>query len=527
MLTVWVREFGHPTLFDIEMEQECVALDHNVFLDLHLPLGDRPEGQQSQYLLDDWIGEYVELCVTDEIFHEIDRLSDPGKKREEQRWALQYRRISNPEWEELVEVAAEAAPRADDADHRHVARAASAGAVYFVSRDSNLLAGAKAIEAALGVVVLRPEALIVRLDSTRADDPYRPLSLQGTELHQRSPGDDLHELMITSQLNHAAGEKRGELGSRLRPVLADPQNYDVQVIQDGGGRVIAAFARRLVGNYLEVPFLRVASGVTGAHVIARQLVFGQRKRAADLGLEEVRFIDPHPSRDVLHALPPEHFQEFELGWTCRVQTGIVNLDEHSRSKATAAIGAFEFERRCWPVKVAGAGIPTYLVPIKVAFAESLFDTGLARQSLLPRQIDLGLGREHVYYRRPRNSRGIAVGSRILWYVTGDAAIHPHGSVRAVSHVADVVVGRPRSLFARFERFGAFTLQQVSEAADGKGQVMALRFANTELFENPAGLDDLRALWNENGSVFQAPLSPTHVGERMFCLLYERCSSYAS
>jgi ribosomal protein S18 acetylase RimI-like enzyme len=529
MLTVWVRDFEPLTLFDdFHDERAVAALDHNVFLDLHMDETQRPQGEESRYLLADWIGEYVEFCLTDEVFYEIHKHVDADERAVEQQWASSYRNVSKPNdgWADLVDEIATLAPKTGTADHRHVARAAAAGATYLVSRDGDLLDAARAIEEALGLVVLPPEGLIVRLDRMRSDDPYQPVALQGTELSQLSPSADMHEELLRALLNHGVGEKRAELGSRLRPMLADREHHEVQVVQAADGRIVAGFARQVVDRRLEIPFIRVVPGAAGANVIARQLVFGQRKRAADSQLLEVRITDSHISRDIRAALKPERFEERAGIWTCQVETGIVEAQDVGVDDGLSSTTAVDFEDKFWPVKVSGAEISTYLVPIKVAFAEALFDLGLAEQSLLPRQLGLGLSREHVYYRSTQNARGIAAGARILWYVTGDAPIHSRGSVRAVSQVSDVVIGRPRSLHARFERFGVYSEEQVSSRADGSGNVMALRFANTEVLQHPISLDALTSIWGESGERFFPPLSPMLISERMFCLLYERSSAYA-
>jgi ribosomal protein S18 acetylase RimI-like enzyme/predicted nucleic acid-binding protein len=529
MLTIWERNFGNPTLFDVlEGERARAALDHNVFLDLHLPQVRRPEGKESEYLLTDWIAEYIELCVTDEIFHEIHDHKDAKEKSTEQGWASQYRNISNPAdaWEPLVAIVAELAPKADPADHRHVARAAAAGAAYLVSRDGDLLDSSDAIESGLDIAVLPPERLIARLDRMRSDDPYRPVALQGTELSQFVPPDDLHAEFMSSLLNHASGEKRAELGARLRPALADRSTYDIQIVQTRDGRTIGGFARRVAGDQLDVPFLRVAPGWVGAHVVARQLAFAQRKHAADSGLGEVKVTDPHPSRDIRDALKLEYFRQGNAEWVCDVRTGLLDVTEGASARSLSANEAFDLENREWPVKIIGAEIPTYLVPIKLPFAEALLDPELAGGSLIPRRMGLGLNREHVYYRRVQNARGIAPGARILWYVSGDSRLRSRGSVCAVSQAAEVVVERPRSLFARFERFGVYGFEQVRELADGKGQVMAIRFTNTELLDRPLNLDELTRLWEQNGDRFHAPRCPTAISEHMFCRLYEQSSRYA-
>jgi ribosomal protein S18 acetylase RimI-like enzyme/predicted nucleic acid-binding protein len=527
MLTGWVLDLedsSYPTLFDEhQAERATAALDHNVFLDLHIDISRRPQAEESRYLLEDWIAENIELCLTDEIFHEIYNHPDAQERSLEQRWADQYRKISrqSDDWEALIAEVAELAPKADDADHRHVARAAVAGADYLISRDRDLLDAAEAIEDALNLAVLSPAALIVRLDQIRADDPYQPVALAGTDLKQLTPTEDMHEEVLAALLNNAAGERRSELAARLRPIFADRQNFEVQVVRATDGRIIAGFARRIVDRRLEIPFMRVAAQA-GSNVVARQLLFAQRKHTADLRLGEARLTDPHPSKNVQEVLKSEHFEETAGGWTSHIETGFVDFDQLDLQDPSPMTPA-EYEDRYWPAKIVGAEVSSYLVPIRVPFAEAL---GLAEQTLLPRELGLGLNREHVYYRRVQNDRGIAPGARILWYVSGGTRAQPRGVVRAVSQVAEVAIDRPRTLHARFERFGVYSLEQVLALEDGKGQVMALRFVNTEIFERPLDLDELEDLWSEEGQRFLAPRSPSSIGERMFCLLYQRSSSYA-
>lgn len=388
LLTIWVRGFGHPTLFDVGSDDRPrAALDHNVFLDLHLDARVRPQGVESRYLLDDWIAEYVELCVTDEIFHEIHQHEDADERVAQQQWASEYRNVSAPSaaWEGLVSIVARLAPAAGDRDHRHVARAAAGGAAYLVSRDGELLKAATGIEETLAISVLRPEALIVRLDATRSESPYQPADLQGTALRQFAPPDRLHDEVIAALLNHGAGERLADLRSRLRPSLADPAQCDVRIVQTPHDRTVAGFVRRSDAGRLEIPLLRVVPGWRGAHVVARQLVFAQRRHAADHGLSQVVVTDAHLPRDVLTALPAESFEEIAGGWSCDVQTGVVVASDGNNADSNAQ--AAEAEVRCWPPKVLGAGIPTYMVAITVAFAEALLDPHLAAQSLLPRQVE--------------------------------------------------------------------------------------------------------------------------------------------
>jgi hypothetical protein len=247
-------------------------------------------------------------------------------------------------------------------------------------------------------------------------------------------------------------------------------------------------------------------------------------------MSEVLVRDPHPSPAVELALAAEGFTAVTGGWSCRVEAGLRDVsavDELEAHDPALPAKAAVLEHERWPLKVVGAGVPTYLVPIKLGWAERLFDTGLAEQTLLPRSSVLGLSREHVYYRSPRNHRNIAPGARILWYVSGTGPAQQEAHVRAVSQVAEVVVGRPRTLHRRFERLGVYTEQDVLSAGSPAGAVMAIRFVDTELFSEPVSRTALERLCKDEGERFSRPLCPQPIGERMFCPVYRRASRYAA
>ena len=220
------------------------------------------------------------------------------------------------------------------------------------------------------------------------------------------------------------------------------------------------------------------------------------------------------------ALEAESFVQVQSGWSCQIERGLRPADpDMGRSRAAV------IERSRWPTKVSGAGLPTYLVAIQPVFAERLFDSKLAEQTLLHRELGLGLSREHVYYRAPNLGGFISAPARVLWYVSGGRPGHPDGELRAVSHLAEVVIDSPKVLCRRFERLGAWRYEQVCDAAGRKGQAMALRVVDTELFDDPLDLKALRAVCEEIGTTFRPPFSPIEVDESVFELLYRRSSAY--
>jgi ribosomal protein S18 acetylase RimI-like enzyme/predicted nucleic acid-binding protein len=527
-LVVWALERELPDLFTDLVERddrELAAVDQNILEDLVNP---RPQGAQTEALLEDWVTELVELAATDENLHELEQSNDASHRRKLRVQLTYFRRLTPPrrEWEPLREKVEALVPEAEPGDCCHVARAKAAGARYFVTRDQDVLDAAERLERELEIEVVRPEELVTRLDRLRAEDRYEPSVLQGTEIVER-PADEVdQEQLIGAFLNYGP-EKRAHFLRIFRGALASPDEHSARVFSDRDGRLLGLVVRREHSDRLELELLRCGVGDRLGSAVARQLVYDQRERAANAGLGLVEVGDPAPSGPVERALPEEGYRRLDRGrWVCLVERGMVQADQlpELASASNLAEAAGLLERQRWPLKILGAGIPAFVVPIKPRWAEELFDTGLAEGTLFDRQTALGLAREHVYYRRPRNDRGMQAPARILWYVSTSRG-HPIGHLRAVSKLAEVVVGKPDVLYRRFCRLGTYDRDQVRAAADRSGRVMALRFVDTELLQRPIGLEALRGMWGRTGRDFTVP-SPQPVDEDMFAELYSRSSDYA-
>ena len=527
-LVVWALERELPDLFTDLVERddrELAALDQNILEDLVNP---RPQGAQTEALLEDWVTELVELAATDENLHELERSNDASHRRKLRVQLTYFRRLSPPpeDWEPLREKVEALVPGAERGDCCHVARAKAAGARYFVTRDQDVLDATERLHNELEIQAVRPEGLIARLDRLRAEDRYEPSVLQGTEIVER-PADEVdQEQLIGAFLNYGP-ERRAQFLRIFRGALASPEQHSARVFSDRDGRLLGLVVRREHDDRLELELLRCGAGDRLGSAVARQLAYNQREQAANAGLGLVEVSDPAPSGPVERSLPEEGYRRSVDGrWICLVEPGLVQADQvpelagASNPGETAAL----VERQRWPLKILAAGIPVFIVPIRPRWAEELFDTGLAEQTLFDRQTALGLAREHVYYRRPRNDRGMQAPARILWYVS-TSSHHPIGHLRAVSTLAEVVVGKPDVLYRRFSRLGIYDRNQVRNAADRRGRVMALRFVDTELLQHPIGLEELRALWADVGKDFTVR-SPQPVDEDIFAELYSRGSDYA-
>jgi GNAT superfamily N-acetyltransferase/predicted nucleic acid-binding protein len=518
LLTIWLRDHGHPDLFTPTDEpRDLIALDQVIVSDLVL---DTERGAPSRNLLDSWVQDMAELCVTQQAHVESNNCEDAALRERLMLKLSDFRFIGGSDLDRVLhEKAAALTPDAGDGDHRHLAYAVAGGARYLVTRDDGLLAASDDVSAALGIAVVRPEQLIANLDHARRHTLYEPASLQGTELSEaRLAGGD-QDQFTTALLSHGNGERRASFRARLRAALAEPDRHHVVAVRSRDGAVRAGFLRARCDDRLDVGLLRVVGSDQTSIALARQIVFSQRLEAAREGVEEIIVSDSCLAPAMMEALEAESFTRVDQGWRCRVECGLRRPEDADLMEAAA------MERERWPLKILGAGIPTYMVAIEPVWAERLFDSDLASRTLLHRDLALGLSREHVYYRSPTLGSNITAPGRILWYVRGGRPGHPEGEIRAVSRLVEVVSGPAIALHRRFARLGVWSREEVAAAARN-GQVMGLRIEDTELLRWPSGLPELRTTFERAGLRFRPPQSPIEIDDSEFELIYRRSSGYA-
>jgi hypothetical protein len=129
------------------------------------------------------------------------------------------------------------------------------------------------------------------------------------------------------------------------------------------------------------------------------------------------------------------------------------------------------------VKITDAELPTFLIPVQPRWSYELFGYP---EGLLARDHNLGLSREHVYYRAPL-PRGESAPARILWYASSDDTMKV-SAVFACSRLEQCVTDDAERLYRQFKHLGVYRRKDVMEtAAKYAGQAMALRFSDTALF----------------------------------------------
>jgi hypothetical protein len=179
----------------------------------------------------------------------------------------------------------------------------------------------------------------------------------------------------------------------------------------------------------------------------------------------------------------------------------------------SAHAATRLEHAWWPAKIVDSDLPCYVVPIKTAFAVELFGypTGL-----LPRNTQLSLGREHVYYHSAVNSV-LTAPARIVWYASGQG--QGAGHFFGTSILDGLMVDTPERLHAALGYYGVFSLTAVTEAARGRDHAEALRLSDTELFETPVSLRGYEALRSVTGGGAPNFPSTRKLSPALFAALY--------
>lgn len=533
-LTIWWLSFGHPTLFTEPLgEAQIAAIDMNVFLDL---ITHRSEGRTSLALQDALISDEIELAITDEVFIEINKGDDPVQRASLREQAAAFQRLSPPapRWNEIYYELERSAQRPmrrrDEPDLRHVAQAIAGGAAFLVTRDRDLTRRWGRLADQLRTRILAPHELAQLLDQQRRQAVYAPAKLEETDIEIRRLRASEVDATLDFMTVQASGERGRDLRRVLQDLLAQTGRVDLWVLTESS-KHLAVWSERILGSDLTVELFRVNQS-TLAHTLARHLLFRLKNLALDQKLSKVEIADERISSPVATALRDEYF-ELSGGdparWTYwpirfigplkRFQTRIVqdNIAMPTWLKRPSELGdvrGMEVERRYWPAKIVDAPLETFMVPIKPFFAEELFDVDLARETLFYRRRDLGLSREHVYYRSPRGSAGIAAPARIVWYVTSKKNAAGTSAVVACSRLDEVVLGPADILYQRFRHLGVYSRSEVRARAAG-GLVMALRFTDTQRFPHRVDLKKLNAIAKSEGKRGLFTQGPWRVSDSFF------------
>lgn len=542
VLDGWWLDFRHPNLF-AEVDSDAlltVAIDHTVFTDLRGQVPS-PDAAESQVLEVGWMTDLVELAFTPQLYQDVRRIEDVAE-RKHQRSALAGLREITPEpavtvarGRQLLNAASAASlelPAQSALEHRlrYIAEASSAGIQVLATRDPQLARLADLAWDVSGVRVVAPSTVSLHVDELRQAQVYRPADLMGTEfrISEVAPGG---EAELVAFFEQSSGEAGTTFAQRLRELAEDTLSWRRELIRDGDGHPVALYAWAVDGRTLTVSVLRTATHPL-EETLARQVLFTLKQTAREGGAHVVRITDALASSAARAAARDDGFVEYAAGQAALLVDVCGSAEVVTEAAAAAAQElsieapslrsglpaevAGVVERSWWPAKVMDSQLASFIVPIDPIWSTELFNVPAM---LLPRSNELGISREHVYYRSP-GRRGESVPARLLWYVSQGASGHEGQVVVGCSRLEEVVVDTAEALFSQFERLGVYGLREINKVADSSsGKAMALRFSDTEIFPEPVSYRRLTALATGMGLRLSV-MSLTKIDNRLFEAVYQ-------
>jgi len=549
ILTHWWYGHNHSDLVSLAQEQELeqklkVVIDANVFFDLR-----KKSNEESMALDADWLEDSIAICITDEMLNEINRSPSGQERIESRNFASQFPTLPfiQDDFDNINALLGKYYPAnptdRDKSDFAHLAKAISAHAEFFVTRDDAVLNSGDKLYDEFSISVLRPSDLIIEIDSLSRKREYQPARLAGTLYEISKVQSKQESLLIKTFQNQSDGEKRTNLKDQLRRLLSSPHDTECLVAWTHEKKPVGLIAYNCGdADTLDVSLLRAIPTHPLYASIIRFLISLIVKKALSKQCQIIQVSDLHLDGKTKEALVEDHFVLTNTIWLK------LSLPFHSeKSVALTRLGELgmshpHLERRCkdfqdifsdpiasndptiiwkiedalWPIKITDSNIPCFIVPIQPQWALHLFDEHLANRDFFGAKIDLGLNREGVYYRAKANSSGLSAPARILWYVSQNNRHPESGCVRAHSRLDEVLLGTPKLLYRKFQRLGIYNWKDVFAKANNNldNPIMALRFCKTEMLDNPYPWNKVTQLLAEAGIKTQLQ-SPSRIPANIF------------
>jgi predicted nucleic acid-binding protein/GNAT superfamily N-acetyltransferase len=557
ILTNWWLDRGTPDLFSspeqVDAEKKLkIVIDANVFYDLDNPVA--PDTEESKALQADWLQSSIELQITPETLNEINRHNTSSHRLRNRNRTARFT-VLRPQHDRFSSIERKVrkffrAPlsESDESDVRQLAWAIASGQSIFVTRDENLLDLASQLYREFAISLMRPSDFIIQLDELHEHSKYQPARVAGTLALQRlrkAPTDDLVRALQASERK----ETKPKFRERFCKYLAAPQSCHCWGLFWEKEKPAALFVYdRTSKEELLVPFLRITRG-SEAFTILRNLLLRLVQDAATENRTRIVITDPFCLEFVEQELEQDGFNREGRYWVKHTIPSAVTaerfIEKHSSILESGGRGgehevmqsfseiirsdartAQKLERAYWPLKIVDAPIPNYIIPIQPRWAAELFDNELANQDLFGARTKLSLNREGVYYRSAMPTGGLTAPGRILWYVSDDKKYQGSKCIRACSFLEDVVVGRPKELFRRFDRLGVYEWKHLMALTKDNidKNLMTVRYSDTQLMANPIIWDDFQAVLQESGVRTQLQ-SPQQISSQVFAKLYRMGMGY--
>lgn len=516
LLTLWEYQISEDSQLDLFKEKTSnqaldVVIDAQILFHLNDALSE--ETESSHALLGDFLADSIELCVTDEIFHEIDRQENANRRVRSRHFAHGFRKVSYDRtiaahYENTLRSILATNTASDESDIRHLAKTAASEVGVFVTLDEAILARASEIERETKLLVISPVKLIIQIHELIEKQSYTPAPVSGQDLAWRRLTSENLDCLL-DQFKEPS-ERRGQLRIHINQFLSRPNIYRSEIFGSSDKNLCIRVYREDT-DILRIHFARTVRS-TEQTLFEQYLIAASLQTCIGLGLTAVRFDSYFLSMSFRTHLLQTGFRETENGFVrlCLPQA-------FSRQEVLDKFATFhsEFDKQhnrmsdkdlidsCSPVGYTNDRESHFIIPIKPAYAISLFDTKAASEDFFGGRSRILMRWTNVYYRSKTHHKVLKPPGRILWYVSGKA-----GSIRAVSHLDAIEIGSPKELYRKFRRFGTLDWPDLFEMCnqDPTKEIMAMKFSHTFLFLNPVSLAALREMEGRHHVPLQSPRS---------------------
>lgn len=527
-LTFWCLSLAPDeqlSLFQAKLSDNTldVCIDAQIFFDLYAL--DNDASIPSKALTSDFLVNTIELCITEELFVEIDRAEDSDRRKFSRNRAHQFRKIeSNPSLEEQFKKTLSGLLPHDTlsqkSDIRHLAKTAASTTNTFITRDNALLNRKEEIYNLTGLRVIPPSELIIELHELSEKQAYLPDRISGFQIKWgRVTANDLNNFEYTQFLVYQ--EKKSHFKQKLHACLAHPNRYICEVLQANS----TVMAIRILEEKDTTKELNLCLGrsiqSTDASLYERFLIIHTIHTALERKLEMLTV-----ARDALapHLTPDLEEMGFEKSGDVFVRfcftraldrkTTLARISElHSTvTNIYENMSDTELERRCSPLALSTCK-HAFLIPVRPGYAISLINSSQSADDLFGGDIRILLRWDNVYYRKKTRHRMIQAPAQILWYVSRDIK-----KIVAVSWLDEVEIGEPKELFRKFKKSGVLEWRDIYEMCDGdvSKEIMALKFSHTLPLREQIPLNKLQNIMEKNQAALQlqsvSKLPPKVLGE---------------
>ena len=531
-LTIWHLTLGQDNQLDLFQAKTSdgsldVIIDAQIFFDFDEP--DITKTKPSKVLLSDFLIDSLNLLITDEIFNEIDRQEDSKLRNKSRNRAHNSSKVEYNSHlvEDFIKLLKEILPNRkprEGSDIRQLAKAAASNVKTFVTRDGDLLKNARRISDTVGLEVVNPTELIIRLHELSEGQSYAPDRVAGLNLRwNRLTSKDLTDFPFHSFLKYR--ERKGKFREKLESLIVQPKRYECELLRSGDD-IIALRVLTNNSNQMLISSLARVTSSANSPLFGRFLIADTLSKSVEKNLEMVKFEDSALTPSLIPELLDMGFVECDDGFVrfcfsrCLSRKEVLSVISELCSEVKSTyrdMSDLELEQCCSPLVLDSAEQKYFLIPILPHYAMGLIDRDQSSRDLFGGDPNILLRWDNVYYRSKSCHKMLTAPGHILWYVSGKKK-----EIIAVSRLDDVLIDSTTELFKRFKKFGILEWRDLYKMCKGdpSKELMVLKFSHTFLFRKPVSLDDVRTVYAKHNAGLSLQ-GPSKILPEIFYGLFQR------